>query len=263
MNKITAEETKKHLKTKAFGKEMIILDETASTNSEAKAIAEKGANGGEVIVARCQSGGKGRLGRSFFSQKDKGIYMSLILNGEKILKGGLLVTSLAAVAVSKAIEKVSGADAKIKWVNDVYVNGKKVCGILTEGKINPQNGIAEYMVLGIGINVKKMQFPNEIEEIATSLENETNKEIDINILLAEVLNELENLYQTFETGDFLKENKARSIVIGKNIRVIRGNESYDAFAKGIDDFGGLIIIRDGKEEVLSSGEVSVRVSDEN
>lgn len=263
MNKITAEKIEKHLKTKTFGRELTVLDETVSTNNDAKALAEKGAKEGTMVIARCQSGGRGRLGRSFFSQKDTGLYMSVILKGEKVLNGGILITSFAAVAVARAIEKVCSADAKIKWVNDIYINGKKVCGILTESKIDAQSGVPQYIILGIGINVKKTQFPKDIAEIATSIENEAKQEIDINYLAAEVLNQLEILYQNFETGDFLKENKARSAVVGKNIKVVRGNEIYNAFAKDIDDCGGLIIIRDGKEEVLSSGEVSVRTLNED
>ncbi len=263
MNKITAEKVKKHLKTKIFGREVIVLDETLSTNNDAKNLAESGAKEGIAVIARCQSKGRGRMGRSFFSQKDTGLYMSVVLKEEKALKSGILLTSLAAVAVARAIERVCCAHAKIKWVNDIYINGKKVCGILTEGKIDAQNGVPQYIVLGIGINVKKTQFPKDIAKIATSLENETGEEISVNLLAAEVLNELEMLYQNFETGDFLKENKARSTVIGKKIKVVRGNESYDAFAKDIDNCGGLIIIRDGKEEVLSSGEVSVRTLNED
>lgn len=263
MNKITAGNIEKYLKTKIFGRELTVLDETFSTNNDAKNLAENGAKEGTVVIARCQSGGRGRLGRSFFSEKDKGLYMSVILRDENALKSGILLTSLTAVAVSNAIEKVSGAEAKIKWVNDIYLNGKKVCGILTESKIDAQSGVPQYIVLGIGINVKKTQFPKDIAEIATSIENEAKQEIDINYLAAEVLNQFEILYQNFETGDFLKENKARSTVVGKNIKVVRGDESYNAFAKDIDDCGGLIIIRDGKEEVLSSGEVSVRTLNED
>lgn len=263
MSKVAADEIKKHLKTKTFGRKLTVLDETVSTNNDAKALAEKGENEGAVVIAKCQSGGRGRLGRSFFSQKDTGLYMSVILRGKGIRESGILITSFAAAAVAKAIEKVSGVDAKIKWVNDIYVKGKKVCGILTEAKINPQNDGPEYVVLGIGINVKKMKFPHDIAEIATSLENETEQEVNINQLAAEVLNELEYMYPNFKEGEFLKENIARSIVIGKKIKVTCGNESYDAFASGLDKCGGLIIIRDEKEEILSSGEVSVRTIDEN
>lgn len=261
--KLLKSEIEKGLKTSVLGKELLVLSECASTNLEAKKLAEGGAKEGAAVIALSQTNGRGRMGRSFFSPRDKGIYMSVVLRPNKTAQNSVLITSFAAVAVARAISEVCKASPKIKWVNDVYLNGKKVCGILTEALLDFESQTPKYIVLGIGINVKKTVFPPSLFEIATSIENETKKEVDRNALAAAVLNELDALYKDFENGGFLSESRALSMLIGKEITVIRGNESYLAVAEDIDRGGGLVISRDGKKEVLTSGEVSVRVKNEN
>ena len=240
-----------------IGNKIIEAKTTPSTNDLAKEYARKGEKEGTVIVAEYQTKGKGRLGRSFFSPSGAGIYMSVILRPETDENTGLLITSFASVAVCRAIEKVCGAEPKIKWVNDVYLGGKKVCGILTESLIC--EGKAEYIILGIGINVNGVDFPEELREIATSIEKETQKKQNKKALLKAVLKELDDLYKNYQTGEFLKESKNRSCILGKEIFVIRGGESYMAKAIDLNSLGGLIIEKDGKREVLNSGEVSIRL----
>lgn len=237
---------------KIIGNKIIRIKETVSTNSLAKELALKGENEGTVIFAERQTGGRGRLGRSFFSPDGKGIYMSVILKPEN----PLLITSFASVAVLRAIKKICDADVKIKWVNDLYLNGKKICGILTEGVYQGED--LKYAVLGIGINVKQAEFPDEIADIATSIENETGIEISVKELENQLVNELDNLYKTYTDGKFLEESRNASNVIGKEIKVINGNDNFFAKAVGIDEKGGLVIEIARERSVLYSGEISIR-----
>lgn len=241
--------------------EKIYFSEIDSTNRYVKELAVSGAPEGTVVIAKKQSAGRGRLGRSFFSPEEKGIYMSILLRPELELQRAVLITSMAAVAVANAIERVSGLNAQIKWVNDIFVNQKKVCGILTEAGIDGENGSLEYAVLGIGVNVGFMEFPEELKEIATSVSNECGIEIKKEALIEEILKELERWYPTLWNGEFLKESKARSILLGKEILVIDASVSgcsYAAKAVDLDEMGHLIIEREGKREILNSGEVSIR-----
>jgi len=238
----------------SIGKKIIRINETVSTNNLAKDLALKGEESGTVVIAEYQTGGKGRMGRAFFSPEGKGIYMSVILKPEN----PLLITSFAAVAVARAVKNICNLDVRIKWVNDVYSNGKKLCGILTEG-VYEKNQL-KYAVLGIGINVKKTDFPEEISHIATAVENETGTDVSREALLAEIVNELDKLYKTYTDGHFLEEYRRLSCVTGKDIKVIRGDEVFYAKALGIDKKGGLVIEKDGRTEVLYSGEISIRLA---
>lgn len=243
-----------------FQKEYLI--ETDSTNRYLKELAVQGAPEGTVIIANRQSAGRGRLGRSFFSPEEKGIYMSILLRPEIPLERSVLITSMAAVAVARAIEHVCGITAKIKWVNDIFLNNKKACGILTEAGINAVTGTLDYAVLGIGINVGFMKFPEELKKIATSISNECGFVVSKEVLIDEVLKELEEWYPTLLDGSFLEESKKRSLLLGKEILVlderVQGG-SYPAKAVDINELGNLIIEREGSIQVLNSGEVSIRV----
>ena len=237
------------------------LVEVDSTNSYLKKMASNGAPEGTVVIANRQNAGRGRLGRSFFSPEEQGIYMSILLRPEIELERAVLITSMAAVAVARAIEKVSELRAQIKWVNDIFVNRKKVCGILTEAGISPE-GTLDYAVLGIGVNVGKMEFPKELKEIATSVCNECDGAVTKEGLIEEILKELEYWYPALRDGSFLKESKERSLLLGKEIIVVDAgveHVSYKAKAVDLDEMGHLIVERDGKREVLNSGEVSIRL----
>lgn len=239
------------------------LEETDSTNRYLKELAAAGAPEGTVIIAGRQSAGRGRLGRSFFSPEEKGIYMSILLRPEITLERSVLITSLAAVAVARAMERIGGIRAKIKWVNDIFINNKKTCGILTEAGINASEGTLDYAVLGIGINVGVMEFPEELQDIATSVSNECGFEVSKDVLIEEVLKELEEWYPTLWNGGFLEESRKRSLLLGKEIRVVDETHpegGYPAKAVDINELGNLIIERDGRIQILNSGEVSIRFS---
>lgn len=247
------------LTAKIFGSKVVLLEETDSTNNCAKRLAAEGAAEGTVVLANLQTAGKGRLGRSFFSPEEKGIYMSIVLRPQFSMRNSSLITSMAAVAVARAIEKTSGVYAQIKWVNDVFLNGRKVCGILTEAAMDAESGQLSYAVLGIGVNVGCMEFPEELREVATSVSNEAGKQIGREALIAEILNELEGLYGTLATGGFLEESRSRSLVIGKEVKIVGAEHSYQAKAVAIDELGQLIVETAEGRQALNSGEISVRL----
>ena len=257
---ISKEKIERALDGCGMASELQVFEELDSTNRKLKELAEEGAPEGTVVIADRQSKGRGRLGRSFFSPEGTGIYMSVLLKPEIALEQSVRITSMAAVAVAEAIEKVSGVNAQIKWVNDIFVNKKKTCGILVEAGIDAIEGKLNYAVLGIGINVGEMKFPEELEDIATSVSNECGQEVSREELVAEVLIALKRWYPTIQDGGFLTESRRRSVLLGKEIRVHNYDGSlYEAKAIDLDDMGHLVIEREGKKELLNSGEVSVRL----
>lgn len=232
-----------------------------STNNVAKKLALEGASHGTTVLAFHQSKGKGRLGRTFISPANTGIYMSILLEPVFDMSHSVLVTTAAAVAVVRAIEKVCGIQAQIKWVNDIYAGGKKVCGILTEAITDFETGQIQYLILGIGINCSTKEFPEDLLEIAGALEGEFSK----NHLAAEVLNQLLPLMDHIEDKSFIDDYKAHSMVMGKEIMVYKGGYVGDvpgrtARVMNIDENGGLrVLYSDGSQETLSTGEVSIRL----
>jgi len=236
-----------------------IHDEIASTNIRAKELALQGAPHGTVVLAQRQSSGRGRFGRSFYSPDASGLYVSFILRPQLGAERAVMITSMAAVAVARAMERVADVQAKIKWVNDVYIGAKKACGILCEAGLDFESGQMQYVVAGIGVNVGRMDFPPELSEIATSISNECGRDISRSRFCGELINELNALYPQLESGAFMQESRTRSNVIGRDIFVLRGNERYPATAVDIDDSGSLVVrTPDGKTDVLHSGEISVR-----
>lgn len=239
-----------------------VADEIASTSTALKQLGRQGAPEGVVLVADSQTGGRGRSGRSFFSPPGCGIYMSLLLCPDMLPQNAALLTAAAAVAVSRAIQNVCGVNSQIKWVNDIFVKGKKCCGILTEADIDPDTKKVSFAVVGIGINVMppKEGFPREISNIAGSVLQAYDETVRPR-LAAEVLNLFMQLYREGNTDSFLQEYRDRSMVIGQNINILKGDIITPAFAKGIDDNCNLVVTYpDGREEALSSGEISIRVT---
>lgn len=236
-----------------------------STNDYVKKAAESGEVEGFVAIANEQSSGKGRMGRGFFSPTGDGIYMSILLRPKFPATEAVLITTAAAVAVSKAIEDVSGINASIKWVNDIYVRGKKVCGILTEASLDFESGGVSYAVLGIGININEPDngYPEGLRDIVTSLYGKESCPQDIRQrLIASVLDNFLIYYQNLTAKDFMPEYRARSCVIGKDIYVISGNLKEEARAVGIDDDSALIVqYKNGEIRKITSGEISIRVKD--
>lgn len=250
---------KMHLKTKYLGKTFLLYKSLESTNTTAKALADEGAFSGTVVIAEEQTKGRGRMGRTFFSPKGEGIYMSIILRPKLTAEAASLITACVAVAVSKAIEKIAHIDAKIKWVNDIFIDDKKVCGILTEASLNFENNELLYIVVGIGINTAVTSFPNELQDIAASISSGDTEVISRNRLICEILNEIESEYANFQSKGFLAEYKKRSSIIGKEIVVVSGETRSSAIAIDIDENCGLVIKdSEGNIKVLRSGEVSIR-----
>lgn len=259
MDMLNPEDIRKWRADGEIGAEMEIHDEMVSTNTRARELAAQGAPHGTAVLARRQTGGRGRFGRSFYSPDGSGLYISFILRPNLPADRAVMLTSMAAVAVARAMERVADVKAKIKWVNDVYLGTKKACGILCEAGIDFESGRMQYVVAGIGVNVGSMDFPPELDEIATSLSNACGQEISRSRFCAELMNELNALYPLLESGAFMDEYRARSNVIGRDITVLRGDERYSATAVDIDDSGSLIVRReDGSEAALHSGEISVR-----
>lgn len=243
----------------SFVRDVIELEETDSTNRVAKELAAEGAPEGTLVVAKRQTGGRGRLGRSFFSPEG-GIYMSMILRPAISAERALLITTCAAVAVAGVIEKVCDVTAGIKWVNDLFVNGKKVCGILAEAGLNPDCETPDYVVLGIGINVKKQSVPEELKDIVGCLEDNGQTVLKED-LIAAVWDEFGELYRNLSTAVFMEEYKARSILLDREVTVLAAEGEYRAVVTDIDKEGHLVIRRDGREEILCCGEVSVRLQE--
>ncbi len=246
------------LKQNGFVHSVRELTETDSTNRVAKELAADGAPEGTLVVAEKQSKGKGRLGRSFFSP-DGGIYMSMILRPQIPADQAVLVTTCTAVATARAIDRVSGCRTGIKWVNDIFINGKKVCGILAEAGLSAESEYPDYIVLGIGINVKKQSVPEELKDIVGCLEDNEACTIEKNELIVAVWEEFAKLYRNLSTAVYMEEYKERSVLMGREVTVLASEGDYRAVVTDIDKDGHLIILREGRRELLSSGEVSVRL----
>lgn len=256
INKINAGSIRKRLKSEWSFE---ILPETDSTNNYAKELAITGKRNKTVVITEKQSGGKGRLGRPFYSPEGNGLYMSVLCRPEINVDCAPLITSFIAVAVAKAIEKLSGQDVNIKWVNDVYMNGKKICGILTEAGFDFEGGTVDYAVIGIGINVLGTDFPEELINIATSIEKETGLKISRNDLAAEVLNNLENMSCEIKNKKYLDIYREKSNVIGKRIKVTYGSQVFYAEALDINENAALIVKTEYGIKTLNSGEVSIKL----
>jgi BirA family biotin operon repressor/biotin-[acetyl-CoA-carboxylase] ligase len=232
---------------------------TDSTNTQAKSYAEKNRQESAVFIASEQTAGRGRLGRSFISERGKGLYLSILLGNGFSSDFAISLTTYMAVIASRAVEALGGVRAEIKWVNDVYVGGRKLAGILTEGKASNDGESLEYAVVGIGINLLKQDFDADVKNIATTLEDESGKKVDINSLAAMIIREFFENLDKAGTPEIAAEYKARSLLIGEDVTVIKPTESYTAHVKDINEKCELILsLPDGSEETLSTGEVSVR-----
>ena len=243
-------------------KNVMFLDSVDSTNNLAKRLCAEKKEIPDAVVSLSQTGGRGRLGRSFCSPKGNGVYISVILKPENLeTAGAILVTSAAAVAVKRAIYAASETDAEIKWVNDIYIKGKKVSGILTEAVSNFETGKIDYVIVGVGINIRnKKEFPAELTNIITTLEDECKKSVNASYLAAKVIDNIFLLCQNPNADDFMDEYEKSSCVIGKRINVIRGSERYSAKAVGINRMGELLAeCDDGEIRVLNSGEITIRL----
>ncbi|MBP3853988.1 MAG: biotin--[acetyl-CoA-carboxylase] ligase [Ruminiclostridium sp.] len=227
---------------------------TGSTNDDIKALAESGAPEGTVMIAGEQTAGKGRLGRSFYSPKDTGLYMSVLLRPRLPASDALAITTAAAAAVALAADALCGTSAGIKWVNDIYVGGRKVCGILTESSLAP-DGSMKYAVLGIGVNVADGGFPDDIADKAGALGADTALRP---ALAASILENFFAYYDKLPERGFMDEYRRRSVLTDRVIEYERGGERLTGTVLGIDDEARLAVRgADGIIRYLSSGEVNI------
>jgi BirA family biotin operon repressor/biotin-[acetyl-CoA-carboxylase] ligase len=257
---LSSECIRPYLTGEAAGFHLDVRQTVTSTNTLAKAMAADGAAEGTVVIASEQTEGRGRMGRSFYSPGSTGIYLSIILRPKLNLTDSLLITTGAAVAVAKAIETVAGVRAGIKWVNDIFVAGKKVCGILTEASINFESGGLEYAVVGIGVNISTTNFPDNLKSVAGSVFNKKPGDQPVSsILTAEILNNIAGCMNSLTDRRYLQEYRERSFLIGHDILVVKGKDEKPAKAVEIDDQARLVVrYEDQTLETLSSGEVSIR-----
>ena len=257
---LTYEEIEKFLDTKYIGRKLVYLSAVDSTNNYAKNMASN-KNEGTVITAEQQLSGKGRLGRDWTSPSHKGIYMSIILKPDLDPSKVAKLTLIGAAAVYKALKDI-GIQSQIKWPNDIVIDGKKVCGILTE--MSCELNIINYIIMGIGINVNldKDDIPKELKDKATSLKLVTKKTINRKGLLGLVLNHFEKLYEPFKKDlnldEVIKICKENSALLGKEVHIIQGNSTRKGKAIDINSEGELIVKFDTGIETIYSGEVSVR-----
>lgn len=258
---MTEAEIKSLMHTDWVAKEVLYFDTIDSTNTKAQELAEKGYPSGTLVVADKQESGKGRRGRSWVSPSGTGIFMTLMIKPDINPNNASMLTLVAALAVAKAITSVTGEKALIKWPNDIVINGKKVCGILTE--MNAQFDYINHIVVGIGINVHNESFPEEISQMASSLMIEAGgKRFHRAQIIAETMSYFEQYYDTFlktqELSALVREYDELLVNRNKSVRVLDPKEPFDGKAMGITPKGELIVDTWESRKLVSSGEVSVR-----
>lgn len=239
---------------------IIFLDEIDSTNREARRLGDAGATEGTVVIADLQTGGKGRLGRTWFSPAGTGIWMSLLLRPTLSPEKVSGITLMAALSVCRAIRSATGLDVQIKWPNDLVIDGKKVCGILTEAAISGDQ--LKYAVLGIGVNVNQTVFPEDLPH-AWSLAMTAGRELDRKGLIECCLRCLKEDYECYvQSGDLREirqDYEAHLVNLNRPVRVLSSAGEWTGVAKGITDSGDLNVLNDQGELIaVNSGEVSVR-----
>ena len=245
------------------GSNIAYFESLESTNTYAKKLAEQTFQEGLVIIAEEQTAGRGRMGRSWISPKGKGIWMSILLKPDVRPRDASKLTLVAATAVCRGIESCCGLKPLIKWPNDIVMEGRKLCGILTE--MGAEMDDIEYVVVGIGINanLEEADFDEAVRPIATSLRLLQGENILRKKLVAAILNEFNQLYHPFRSsgsiGHMLEEYKGKSAVIGNTVRILGKNQDITAKAVDINPEGHLIIeTSDGNQVTVNSGEISVR-----
>jgi BirA family biotin operon repressor/biotin-[acetyl-CoA-carboxylase] ligase len=265
---LNAFEISECIRTKVFGRKVVYFDKIDSTNNYAKKIALEGCEEGTLVVAGCQTNGRGRLGREWDSLDKKGVWMSLVLRPKISFEDIQMITLAASIAVVKALEEFLQIKAGIKWPNDIIINGKKVCGILVE--MNMEIDRINFLVLGIGLNVNQQMddFPEELKSKAISLRMNMEETLgsQINLkrseLISDILLKFEEIYDKVNIGAFeevISEWKKYSVTLGKEVCMTYKDEQYIGIAEDITKDGRLVVrCKDGTYKEVFSGEVSVR-----
>ena len=260
MNTFSLRAIKAHLGTQLLGKKIHVFDELDSTNSEAYRMAREGGEEGEVVVADRQLRGKGRLDRPWLSPPGVNLYVSIILRPPIAVRNAPLITLMAAVATAKAAKGISGLQPRIKWPNDLLINGKKIAGLLNE--LKSKAGEVDFVILGIGINVNMTleMIPEEMRPIVTSLREELGYDISRVEFLSTLLREVEGEYQAFLTGEterILRQWEELSQMVGKVVEMKSFHEVIRGRVKGIDSDGSLLLSApDGSEKRVIAGDIS-------
>ena len=251
-NNLNIQEIQNNLKHKH---NIEIFDSIDSTNKYLKSkINEK--NYGTIVISNEQTNGYGKNNRQFMSNKDVGIYMSILINPNCLIEESLKITILTSVAILSAIKSICNLDIKLKWVNDIILNDLKVGGILCESQINLNTNIIDNMIVGIGINVKEFEFPPSLKNIATSIENNTNIKISRNELISEIINFFDLYF--IEKTNYINLYKENSYVLGRDIKIIQNDRQFFAKAIDIEDNGALIVQEQEKIIKLISSDISIR-----
>lgn len=253
---------RKYLKPAYQAMELEVLSTVPSTNALVREKAIETFPEGYTVISNEQTAGRGRYGRTFFSPRDTGLYMSILLRPiHYSAQQAARLTAVAAAAICRTIEEISGEPAQIKWVNDIYIRGKKVCGILTEASFSLETGSPEYVIVGTGVNVYPPVggFPEELEPIAGTIFDCPGDDLK-NRLAGGFINRFMDSYTFPEQTGYVEEYRSRSLVVGKNVTVLSGGQSRSAFAYGIDDECRLLVqYDDGETAALSYGEVAIRL----
>jgi BirA family biotin operon repressor/biotin-[acetyl-CoA-carboxylase] ligase len=256
-DKITKQGIKMHLLPQNEKYNVIVYDSVDSTNNLGKQHISSGNRAETIIIANEQTKGRGRMGRDFFSPANTGVYMSFVLYPNRHVSEMGTLTTKVCVAVCRVIEAVTDCKAEIKWVNDIFVDRKKVCGILTEAVTDFESGTVEAVVIGIGLNVstQSTDFPEELSMMAGSINPES---VSRNTIVAKIINEVVAVYDEKDEKSLMEEYRERCFLIGKGITYYRNGVPITGKVVDINDQGNLVIEKkDGIIDILNSGEVTL------
>lgn len=247
----------KYIKTHIIKQKNVqILDSVDSTNNYLKKIQKNEKLEEMIVIADAQTAGRGRLGRTFISNYAKGIYMSILFKPTFSLAYAKKITCLVAAATSLAIDQIAGVKTQIKWVNDIYLNSKKICGILTEAATSIEQDSLEYVIIGIGINMYYQNFDEKLQNIATSIEEQTNKIISRNELIVQIINQIDAYLDHIDDDIYMDEYIKKSFVIGKTVELYKNNQTFIAKVININKEGELEVFIDGRKQKISTGEIT-------
>ncbi len=231
--------------------DIYFFDSISSTSTFAKEVVKAGSKTPFLVISKEQTEGRGRQGKSFFSPKDTGLYLTLALPFSDKTQNHIYITTASSVAVFDSILSLTGVKCSIKWVNDLYISGRKISGILTESV----KGETSFILIGIGINLTTQSFPDSLKDIASSL----NKDVDINLLASDLIRRLLTFWKKPFDLSFMKTYRENSLVLGREVTYIKNNNEYRGFAREILDSGALLIEKEDGFEILDSGEITLKL----
>ena len=260
---VMTQEALSDIGTRQVGRKVLYYDRLDSTNNEIKRLSIDQVENGLAVIADCQTGGRGRRGRSFLSPAGKGLYLSVLMQPRCSVDELSMLTAWSAVALCSAVERACGVRPGIKWPNDLVMQGRKLCGVLTELELEAETGLPRYVIVGIGTNVLQTEadFGPEVAPIAISLEQALGQAPARTALAKEILRAMDDLYRDFpqEKAQYLEQYRRDCLTLGRPVTVLRSSGARNGFATGInEDFSLTVRWEDGTAEALSAGEVSVR-----